>query len=537
MRHCSVFSFFEKLGAVAIVSLLTAAAGSAQEPVQGPKMSQASLLGDSLHELEARVNELNKTLLEMHAEVARSRTEAAELRQELRETREQVASLKRELGEGLRRPAGPAALAGGSAAEPGIAARPSELPTDERLAKLEEDQQLLSAKIEDQYQTKVESGSKHRVRLSGIALLNVFSTRGAVDNLDLPNWARARGPLDSSGSFGATVRQSLLGLEVFGPEVDGAKTSADAQFDFFGGFPNSPDGVTAGLVRLRVARLRLDWPRTSIVAGQDAPFFSPLSPTSLASLAYPAFSYSGNLWTWTPQIRVERRVDLTDNSSILLQGGILDPLTGEPPTGSFYRSPEAGERGGQPAYATRVAWTHSVLGRPMTLGAGGYYARQDWGFDRTVDAWAGTTDWNLPLGRWVSFTGEFYRGRALGGLGGGLSRSVLFSGPLADRATSVLGLNTTGGWAQLKLRPSEKLEFNGAFGEDDPSASDLRRFPQSQSFIRASFARNQTVLFNSIYHLRSNLLLSAEYRRIRTSEISAVSYTANHLNLSAGVLF
>jgi len=405
------------------------------------------------------------------------------------------------------------------------------------VANLEEDQQLLGAKVVDQYQTKVESGSKYRVRLSGIALLNVFGTRGSVDNLDLPTLARPKGPLDSRGSFGATVRQSLLGLEVFGPTLGRAKTRGDIQFDFFGGFPATLDGVTAGLVRLRTATVHFDWARTSIVAGQDTPFFSPLSPTSLASLAYPAFSYSGNLWTWTPQLRVERRLALSDNSSILLQGGILDSLTGQPPYDQSYRSPQAGERSGQPAYAMRVAWTHGAFGRPLTVGTGGYYARQNWGFVRTVDAWAATTDWDLPLSRWFSLSGELYRGRAIGGLGAGGGRSVLFSGPLSDPATSVLGLNSAGGWTQLKFKPAERLEFNGAFGEDYPFASDLGRFSQSQSYIDAALGRNQSAFVNGIYHLRSNLLFSLEYRRLLTSEVYATRSVADHVNLGLGILF
>ena len=37
-------------------------------------------------------------------------------------------------------------------------------------------------------------------------------------------------------------------------------------------------------------------------------------------------------------------------------------------------------------------------------------------------------DWDIPLAGGSVFRGEFYRGRALGGLGGGIGRSVLFSG-------------------------------------------------------------------------------------------------------------
>ena len=111
----------------------------------------------------------------------------------------------------------------------------------------------------------------------------------------------------------------------------------------------------------------------------------------------------------------------------MLQGGILDNVTGELPS-SFAPFAQAGESSGQPAYAARVAWTRSVFGMPLTLGAAGYYSRQNWSFDHNVDGWAAMTDWSVPLARRVSLTGEFYRGRAIGGLGGGVGRSVLFSG-------------------------------------------------------------------------------------------------------------
>src|SRR5262249_31423678 len=132
-------------------------------------------------------------------------------------------------------------------------------PLSERVAALAEDQQLLNAKLRDQYQTKVESGSRYRLRLSGLMLLNVFSTSGAVDNLDVPKMAIARRPGESNGSLAATARQSQLGLSVNGPDWGSAKTSGDVTFDFFGGFPANPEGVTAGLARLRTARLSLDW--------------------------------------------------------------------------------------------------------------------------------------------------------------------------------------------------------------------------------------------------------------------------------------
>jgi hypothetical protein len=533
MRRRTLVSAVEKVGSVLMALLLSPAIASPHPPQQ-PNAQQADSASDLLRGFEAQVRALSSSLSELHAEMERSRAEAAQLRQELQQTSERVTALKNELEESRTststQPAGPAPA-------PEEAEQGASQQTGQRMAKMEEEQQLLGAKVEDQYQTKVESASKYRVKLSGMVLLNVFTNRGTPDNLDFPTQAREPRLLDTNAGFGATLRQSLLGLELFGPEVAGAKTRADIQTDFAGGFPNTENGVTLGLFRLRTGGLRLDWPRTSIVAGQYAPFFSPLSPTSLASVAYPAFAASGNLWTWTPQVEIEHRFGLSEASTLTLQGGILDPLTGEPPYNSSYRSAQAGERAGQPAYAARVAWTHGGSNRPFTVGAGGYYARQNWGFGRIVDAWAGTADWRLPLGSWFTLTGEFYRGRAIGGLGAADGRSVLFSGDPTLPQTLVRGLQSTGGWTQLKFTPLERVEFNAAFGEDFPSSADLTRFPQSTSYFDAGTGRNESTFFNAIYHLRSNLLLSTEYRRIWTAEITPSLYTVNHLSVSAAVLF
>jgi hypothetical protein len=533
MQRCSLLSVVKKGSSMLMAFLLSSAMASPQQPPQATNALPANPpTDDALRDLEAQIHELTSSLHEMHAEMERSRSEAAQLRQELQETREQVSALKNEMSES--RISTPTQVAG-TAAKAEAAGQGTDGQVDQRVAKVEEEQQLLGAKIEDQYQTKVESGSKYRVKLSGMVLLNLFTNRGGANNLDLPTEARA--PVDTNAAFGATIRQSLLGLQLFGPEVAGAKSEADIQADFFGGLPNTPNGVTMGLFRLRTGGFRLDWAQTSIIAGQYTPFFSPLSPTSLATVAYPPFADSGNLWTWTPQVEIEHRFSLSEASSLTLQGGILDPLTGEPPYDSYYRSASAGERAGQPAYAARIAWTHGGSSRPLTVGVGGYYERQNWGFGRTVDGWAGTADWSLPLGPWFLLTGEFYRGRAIGGLGAAGGVSVVFNGSPINPQTLVQGLNSTGGWTQLKFTPLERLEFNGAFGEDFPSYDDLRQYPQSLGYFSAGIGRNESAFINGIYHVRSNFLLSLEYRRIWTSATSPSLATTNHVNLGAAFAF
>ena len=96
-------------------------------------------------------------------------------------------------------------------------------------------------------------------------------------------------------------------------------------------------------------------------------------------------------------------------------------------------------------------------------------------------------------------------------------------------------LNSIGGWSQLKFRASEKLEFNGAFGLDNPYADDVRALPQS--YFDPFLLQNRSSFVNFIYRPRSDLLLSAEYRHLRTFDIFAQSPTADQVNLMMGILF
>jgi hypothetical protein len=518
-----------------------AAAPSAPGAAAADSAPDIRALADSVRTLQMQVQSLNSQVSQLRAAEEREHAEARELRNELnRATAKSVAppNLSHDSYSSSATPentpqaavaaAGPAAVGPTSGEQTGT--------IEQRVTRLEDDQELTDAKVLEQSQTKVESGSKYRVRLSGMVLLNAFVTRGAVDNLDFPEIATPPEVPGTSGAFSGSLRQSQLGVEVFGPDVAGAHTSANVKFDFAGGQVDTENGAVMGIVRLRTGTIRMDWADTSIVAGQDSAFFAPLVPTSLASLAVPALSYSGNLWMWTPQLRVEHHVALSDDSSLLLQAGIMDSLTSDYPDPED-RVPSQGEQSGQPAYAARVAWNHHAFGRDVTVGVGGYYGRQNWGFGRSVDGWAGTTDVTVPMGKYFDFTGEFYRGRAMGGFGGGVGQSVVLSGPQNDPATVIRGLDSLGGWVQLKYKPKANFEMNFALGNDNPFAGELRNNPASAALYGQLISRNFTPFVNFIYHVRSNILFSAEYRRLQTYNLDSNLETANQIGLSVGYIF
>lgn len=515
------------------IACLFAVSGSLFGQGEAANSSAAQSASGDVRDLQAQVSELKQILLQMSEQMTKSRQETTQLRDELEALRKQVAP------QGLN--AGATGQSGSEGDAQASAATPSSAQgQEERLQRLEEQAQLQGAALGEQNQTKVESASKFHVRLSGAVIFNVINNVGSVDNLDFPELATKSLGYGTSagGSFGMNLSQSLIGLEVFGPTLGGAHVSGNVQFDFAGGYAEQPNGAVLGLPRLRTGVIRIAGANTDVVAGQDSPFFSPLSPTSFAYSANPEFSYAGNLWTWTPQIRVDHWIILSDKSKFLLQGGILDPLSGEIPPTQLMRVPGPGEASRIPAFATRLAWSYDLFGRELTMGVGGYYSRQNWGFGRNADAWAGTTDWLLPLAHRWELSGEFYRGRGIGGLGGGVGRSVVTDGPLSDPFTQIQGLNAAGGWAQLKFRQTEKLEWNAGFGEDDSFASDLREYPYvPDGYLYADVARNLGSFVNFIFRPRSDLVFSAEYRYLHTFLIQGTSDAASHIDVGMGILF
>src|SRR5260370_4490288 len=262
MKRRTLAHLAGRTGIVAMAIPLTCSLVCAQQPAPSQEATSQRSLDESLRELQTQIGDLRTLLLQMRAEIDRAHAANVELTEKLRETQERLEVVDHDFHSTIR----PGGVVGSGAVSQ---SPPSEGKVaegvEERLAKLKEDQQLLTGKVDEQYQTKVESASKYRVRLSGIALLNLFANNGTVDNADFPAVALKRSALDSSGIYGAPMRQSELAIEVFGPQVHVAKISADVQMDFSGGVPNIPNGVNSGFFRLRTATVRFDSSRTSII--------------------------------------------------------------------------------------------------------------------------------------------------------------------------------------------------------------------------------------------------------------------------------
>ena len=477
--------------------------------------------------MEQKVETISAALAATQQQIEQSQRQMQQLQQELLELRQQMA-----------------ATGAVSTTPPNAStSAPSTASPDASAAAVEERVQALEAEVKLHDQTKVESSSKYPVRLTGLILFNGFLNKGVPDNTDLPASALRATTTSGNGDLGAGVRQTILGIQGDGPRFYGARTSADVNIDFFSSVSYTSYGTSAGVVRMRTASIDMDWAKDSVEVGFVAPLISPLSPASFATVAEPSLAGAGNLWTWAPQLRYTHRFPLQDGNRLQFEFGLWDSPSAGYNANQLFRTASPAELAEQPAYESRISYA-AAGDRGLQLGVGGYYSRQAYpgyqGYVGTenLDSWAGTADWRLPLARHFELSGEGYRGRSIGGLGGGVYKDAVTGTNPITGANVLRGLNAIGGWTQFKTRFGSSLETNFSIGLDDGFASDFHALVLPSTATGTQLrARNKMVVGNLIFRPKTYIILSPEYRRIWTWQISGPASTLDVFTLSIGYQF
>ncbi len=468
---------------------------------------------------------------QLAAAMERTQAQLKESQRQLDDMRQQLASLQQQLATQQAKTV-PAVDSPQTAAEPQAASG--------ELQVIREHQAVQDAQIATHDQTKLESESRYPVKITGLLLFNGFINTNAVDMTATPTVA-----LPGSGSTGASVRQTMLGIDAQGPHLLGATSYADLRVDFYG---NSAPNTTFGsystndsLLRLRTAHAGLQWENTEASFSYDRPILSPDTPSSLTAIATPALAWSGNLWAWNPQVSLTQNVPFANSAALQLQAALIE--VGDPPislSGLYSAAaapPSSAQQSRWPGVEARIAALGSVRDDRDHIGVGGYFSPHLVPSGRRFDAWGATLDTRFHLPARLQFSGSFYRGLALGGLGGGAYKDYgyIYS-PIQDQYY-FRPLNDVGGWAQLKEKWSERLEFNTAFGMDNVFASNLRRYANPTGTVYQNLARNRTWTGNVIYSPSAYLLFSLEYRYLASAPIIGSASTANVIGLSAGYKF
>ena len=484
--------------------------------------------------------QINEELQSLTAAIARTQAQVEQSQHELESLHQQVAALQAMMAHQ------------GANALPSATPVPKLSPDPQGTAvsssagvdRIQEQQAIDESQIKTLDQTKVETNSKYPVKINGMLLLNGFVNTRQVDVASTPTVA-----VPGSGSTGISVRQTLLGFEAYGPHLFGGQSYADLNIDFAGN-PASSSSVSgytgysasnATLLRLRTVHAGLRWEHSQAYFSLDRPIFSPDTPTSFTAVAEPALAWSGNLWTWNPQIGFTQDLPV-GTRAIRLQAALMD--VGDAPWSAVTASSATGgpaaslsEQSRWPSTEARIALLGSSSTHGSHLGIAGYFSPHLGPDGERYYAWAGTMDAQVFLPGHLILTSAFYRGEALGGLGAGGFKDFGYSHGPTPGTYYFRPLDDVGGWAQLKEKWSEQLEFNSAFGIDNVFANELHSYNVTGGTVYQDLARNRTFTGNVIYSPRSYLLFSLEYRHLDSSPITGLPSGSNVIGLGVGYKF
>lgn len=452
--------------------------------------------------------------------VTRTQAQVDVYQKQLQQLQDQLAEVKKRLAEQKA-----------ATQPPGADSTTSASSSSNQMDEIRERQAMQESQIATHEQTKVETESKYPLKVSGLLLFNGNVNTRQVDSSLAPTYA-----LPGNGSTGLSLRQTVLGLDARGPHLFGATSHADLRADFFARGAES-SYAAAGLLRLRTVHASLSWRNTDLLIQQDRSFLVPNAPDSLVAVAQPEFSWSGNLWVWNPQIGLSHKIGFGRTNSVKLQAGLIDTQDPRwPGSASMAYGVSAAERSRWPGTEGRIALASGDPDTGLEVGVSGYFSPHRNSEMERFNAWAGAMDLRLPIGPHFSMLANAYRGAALGGLGGGgYVDYVHFYKGTAEIARA---LDDVGGWTQLETKVSERLEFNGGYGIDNPFTGEIRtstRIPEYSNY--QGLLKNRSAFGNVIYSPSSYLLFSLEYRRLWSNFQTGPTSTSDVIGIAAGYRF
>lgn len=376
---------------------------------------------------------------------------------------------------------------------------------------VEERLDVQGQRIEEQAQTKVEAAERFPIRLSGTMLLNTFLNSKQNGGSDYPTVASA-----GTNRGGATMRQTLLGLQYFGPQTFwGGSVHGALSMDFYQGAAPLLEWI-----RLRTATIEVNWKTRSLKAGVDKPIFNPREPTSLAQVGVSPLTGTGNLWLWIPQIRLQQDFAFTESTGLRAQLGAVATHESNPygqvPSSSKVEPVRPGLEG-------RFEFYHKLDEERRLEFAAGFHTSTTHASGYSVPSRLFSLDWGFSPWRRVEFTGAFFTGRNLSSLGtGAVNQGYYIIGRYAE------GIHTVGGWGQLAVHVAPRVDIHLFTGQQDYEDGELRP---------GSVGKNLLYGANVFFRVAPNVLFGPEFTQLRSFYLGQGVRINNHYDLALAYQF
>jgi hypothetical protein len=386
------------------------------------------------------------------------------------------------------------------------AAAASTPTVDERLA-------IQESRVEEQAQTKVEASQKFPITLTGMVLFNAYLNSRFGGGGEYPT-AAALNP--SPEAAGATLRQTLIGLDYHGPQTFlGGAVQGSLYMDFFTGGVNFNSTL-----RLRTASIGLKWKTRGILVGVDKPIFNPREPASLAQVGLAPLTGAGNLWLWMPQARVEQDLAFTASTGVRAITGVVE--THETPPYNTPSTPVA-VASGRPGIEGRYEFHHKFDDDRRIEIATGFHDSVTHAGAFSIPSQVLSFDWLLQPDKRVALTGALFTGQNVSNLGTG----AIDNGYAVYRSKAV-AVTARGGWSQFTVHTTRRLDLH-LFGG--------LQYYESAALSAGDALRNLQYGANLLYHVAPNVVVGPEISQFRTLYLVNGTRVTNHYDLALGYLF
>ena len=328
--------------------------------------------------------------------------------------------------------------------------------------------------------------------------------------------------------FNMTAKETRLGLNIRVPDLEGVDVVGKVETDFYGSpSANSPN------IRLRLAYVDIAKGNTSLRAGQDWDT-TVLQLPRVVNFAF--LADTGSLGLRRPQARLTHAYDL--GGDVRLVGRIAAARTiGQDVDGDGQDDGAASSfptAQGSLLLEIPVAYADA----PIRLGVSGHWGEEKVRAYETEDGalrdeknYASQSvigSWSIPLlargdearSPLLTFQGTVWTGENLDAYFGGIRQGI--------NAAQQKGIRAEGGWAQLMMHPTRKLNVNVGYALDDPKDEDLNA---------GNRTKNRSVFASVFYPLVPGAMVMFEYMNMQTSYIDLPSGNNDRFQLALAYNF
>lgn len=335
-----------------------------------------------------------------------------------------------------------------------------------------------------------------------------------------PSQAGAR-----TGSLTFHPRLTRLGLEFTIPGLPaGWKGSGRVETDFFGAvIDRQSSGVrprdlvsnSRAVLRLRLAYVEIEKGSLRILAGQNWDVISPIVPSYNSETA---MWNGGNTGDRRPQFRVTYEPRFGKGRlSLAAAIGASGAVDGQDLDGDGFSD---GESSGAPTKQFRIGYSLPLKKSILSFGVWAHDASQQ--LNRSEIAGRGKfksslvgMDFNAPVSKRVTVRGEFWTGKGLSDVRGGIGQSV--------NAQTGQVIASSGGWTEALFRVNSHYTAGVGTSLDNPRSSDIT--------TAGGRTRNQVYYVTNRFHVGNGLMLGFDYGRWETRYKELPKGANNRFNL------